>query len=81
MKVALSYAEEFFRASRETPSSPWIEVPQDIKQQIEEKVKRFDGSLIELMELPCSDGSSSGSSILTVHRHRVYAVESKRYTT
>ena len=57
-KVALDYAEEYAGwQTRISPRPPpqdqglWSEVPRVIKQQMEEKVRCFEGSLIELMEL------------------------------
>ena len=50
-KVALSYAEEYLERHGRHQDGPWIEVPRVIKQQMEEKVRHFEGSLIELMEL------------------------------
>ena len=48
---ALSYAEEYQRHIRWSEGGSWRQVARVIKEQMEEKVRRFEGSLIELMEL------------------------------
>ena len=50
-QIALSYAEQYHHFHGSGQGAPWSAVPRVIKEQMEEKVRHFDGSLLELVEL------------------------------
>ena len=50
-RIALWYADLYMEWPGRHQDGPWIEVPRVIKQQMEEKVRHFQGSLLELVEL------------------------------
>ena len=64
---ALSYATEYAKTA-DCQAGPWIEVPHVIKEQMEEQVRCFRGSLLELVELARRVWAGLGGNLALLRR-------------
>ena len=72
---ALSYAEVYCKRGLIQERRPWIEVARFIKQQMEAKARRFEGSLIELMELArCARAGLDRNLALLRRAHAIFGL-------